>query len=329
MMITILLLAITSCQAIGDIIDYSHNDVRNAILLPMGAGLSTVVGALAIFFVNMEEIQMGRSKFLAGSLSFAAAVMIYVSFVALWPEAKEQFESGGTDDELLVHLYTGLSFFGGVLMGWAFKVGVYICQDYRENLENSSGSALAIEMQSDIKKDKIGQEIENRSEEPSVIAMGDEERKAKIMRAGIITVVSIALHNFPEGLVAFLAAVADWEVGVVTAFAIAVHNIPEGISIAVPYYYATESRWMPIFIALLAGLAELLGALIGWAILDDIWGREAFGILFALTAGIMVFISIAELMPLARSNDPDDKVTTLCFFLGMLTIEVSLVIEKH
>jgi len=86
---------------------------------------------------------------------------------------------------------------------------------------------------------------------------------------------------------------------------------------------------MPILVSLFAGLAELLGALIGWAILDNIWGREAFGILFALTAGIMVYISIAELMPLARSNDPDDKVTTICFFLGMLTIEVSLVIEKH
>merc|ERR1719193_2364310 len=132
----------------------------------------------------MEEIKRGRSKFLAGCLSYAAAVMIYVSFVALWPEAKEQFESAGTDDELLVHPYTGLSFFGGVLMGFAFKVGVDMCQDYRENLEKSGGSPLAIEMQSDIRKDKIGQGIESRSEDPSVITMEDEERKSKIMRTG-------------------------------------------------------------------------------------------------------------------------------------------------
>jgi len=324
-MLNVLLFALTSCEAIGDTIEYTHNDVRNALLLPMGAGLSTVVGAVIAFWITLEDIQRGRSKFLAGCLSYAAAVMIYVSFVALWPEAKEQFEAGGTDDELLVHLYTGLSFFGGVIMGFAFKVGVNWCEDYRQNIQKSnSNDRLAIEMQSD-----IGQGIGKESEEPSVITLEAEERKSKIMRTGIITAVSIALHNFPEGLVAFLAAVADWEVGVVTAFAIAVHNIPEGISIAVPYWYATESRWMAILVSLFAGLAELLGALIGWAILDNIWGREAFGILFALTAGIMVYISIAELMPLARRNDPDDKVTTICFFLGMLTIEVSLVIEKH
>lgn len=320
-MLHILLFALTSCGAIGDVIEYTHNDVRNALLLPMGAGLSTVVGALVAFGIKMEDVERQRSRFLAGCLSYAAAVMIYVSFVALWPEAKEQFEAGGTDDELLVHLYTGLSFFGGVLLGVAFKVGVEWCHANRPDVRKSGP---AIEMQADFKTKKVGLDNENESEEPSA-----EERRSKIMRTGIITAVSIALHNFPEGLVAFLAAVADWEVGVVTAFAIAVHNIPEGISIAVPYYYATESRWKAFAVSLFAGLAELFGALIGWAILDDIWGQEAFGILFALTAGIMVYISIAELMPLARKNDPDDKVTTLFFFLGMLTIEVSLVIEKH
>jgi len=330
-MLNVLLFALTSCEAIGDTIEYTHNDVRNALLLPMGAGLSTVVGAVIAFWITLEDIQRGRSKFLAGCLSYAAAVMIYVSFVALWPEAKEQFESGGTDDELLVHLYTGLSFFGGVAMGFVFKICVNYCEDYRESLEpKTNDNRLAIEMQSDIKKDHISQGIDKASEEPSVITdLPDEERRSEVMRTAVITALSIALHNFPEGLVAFLAAVADWEVGVVTAFAIAVHNIPEGISIAVPYYYASESRWKAFLVSFLSGLAELFGALIGWAILDDIWGREVFGILFALTAGIMVYISISELMPLARSNDPDDKVTTICFFLGMLTIEVSLVIEKH
>jgi len=332
-MISILLFAVTTCGAIGDIVDPTSNEIRNALLLPMGAGLSTVLGALAAFWASIEDMQRGQSSFLAGSLSYAAAVMIYVSFVALWPEAKEQFEAGGTEDELLVHLYTGLSFFGGVAMGFVFKVCVNYCEDYRQNLkaEKQVKDRQCLEMQSDIKTDNLSKDIENRSEEPSVIVKetAEDERKSKIMRTGIITALSIALHNFPEGLVAFLAAVADWEVGVVTAFAIAVHNIPEGISIAVPYYYASESRWKAFLVSFLSGLAELFGALIGWAILDDIWGSEVFGALFALTAGIMVYISIAELMPLARTNDPEDKVTTICFFLGMLTIEVSLVIEKY
>jgi len=332
-MISVLLFAVTTCEAFGDIINPTHNDIRNALLLPMGAGLSTVVGAFACYCISMEEIKKGQSKFLAGSLSYAAGVMIYVSFVALWPEAKEQFESGGTEDELLVHLYTGLSFFAGIIMGFGFKECVNRIDDQRnirkESHQNKNG--LSVEMQSDIAKGHGSQEVGNKSEEPSVIvvATNEDARRAKILRTGIITAVSIAVHNFPEGLVAFLAAVADWEVGVVTAFAIAVHNIPEGISIAVPYYYASDSMWKAFLVSFLAGLAELFGALIGWAILDDIWGGEAFGALFALTAGIMVYISIAELMPFARNNDPDDKVTTICFFLGMLTIEVSLVIEKH
>jgi len=83
-------------------------------------------------------------------------------------------------------------------VGFAFKVGVTWCEDYRQNLQKSdSKDRLAIEMQSD-----IGQGIDKGSEEPSVINVAAEERKSKIMRTGIITAVSIALHNFPEGLVA-------------------------------------------------------------------------------------------------------------------------------
>jgi len=333
-MISIVLFALTTCEGFGDIIDPTNEEIRNALMLPFAAGLSTVLGACAAFWISLDDLRKGQSKFLAGSLSYAAAVMIYVSFVALWPEAKAQFEYGGTEDELLVHLYTGLSFFKWNRYGVCIKICVNWCEDQRQirKLSIQSKARLAVEMQSDMKKrDELTQEADNKSDDSSVImGMTDEDtRKSKIMRTGIITALSIALHNFPEGLVAFLAAVADWQVGVVTAFAIAVHNLPEGISIAVPYYYASESRWKAFAITFLSGLAELFGALLGWAILDNIWGREVFAILFALTGGIMVYISIAELLPMARRNDPLDQVTTICFFLGMLTIEVSLVIEKY
>merc|ERR1719447_99030 len=152
------------------------------------------------------------------------------------------------------------------------------------------------------------------------------ERRADLLRAGIVTAASIAIHNFPEGIVTFLAAVADWEGGVATAFAIAIHNIPEGISIAVPYYYASESRWKAFALAFLSGMAEPIGALIGWAILNDIWGDAAFGAMFGLTAGIMVYISFRQLLPLARKNDPSDKVTTLMVFVGFFVMDLSLLI---
>jgi len=154
------------------------------------------------------------------------------------------------------------------------------------------------------------------------------ERKTRLYRTGVITAISIALHNFPEGLVTFLAALADWKVGVSIAFAIAMHNIPEGVSISVPYFYASESRWKAFGLAFLSGIAEPIGALIGWAILGSMWGHGVFGFMFGLTAGVMVFISFNQLFPLARRNDPEDKVCTLMIFVGMLVMDASILIAE-
>lgn len=180
----------------------------------------------------------------------------------------------------------------------------------------------------------VGIAEKDESNEPSVISDSEQdliknERKGQLLRTGVITAVSIALHNFPEGLVTFLAALADWKVGVSIAFAIAMHNIPEGISISVPYFYASESRWKAFMLAFLSGVAEPIGALIGWAILGDMWGHGVFGMMFGVTAGIMVFISFHQLFPLARKNDPEDKVTSLMIFVGMLVMDVSLFIGHH
>jgi len=153
-----------------------------------------------------------------------------------------------------------------------------------------------------------------------------KDRKSRLLRTGLSVAMSIALHNFPEGIATFLAAVADWRVGVATAFAIAMHNIPEGISIAVPYYYASESRWKAFALAFLSGIAEPIGALVGWGILGSIWGHAVFGAMFGFTAGIMVYISFIELFPLARKNDPKEKVTTIMIIAGMTVMDVSLLI---
>merc|ERR1719204_1814856 len=104
------------------------------------------------------------------------------------------------------------------------------------------------------------------------------------MRTALVTAASIIAHNFPEGLVLFLVALVDSKVGVATAFAIAMHNIPEGISIAVPYYYASESQWKAFALAFLSGIAEPIGALVGWGLLGSIWGHAVFGVMFGFTA---------------------------------------------
>jgi len=307
-------------------IEPTDEDCWKAIGLSFAAGFSTVLGALIALFIPPEDIQKEQSKFLAGSLSFAAAVMIYVSLIGVWREAEDQF-SHVTDDELVLHVYTSMSFFGGVLLGFAFKYGMNWFEDRRQERKSSSKATLAVEMQSDIKNSS--QKVDNSDQaEVKLVKLAEEDRKTYAMRTALITTLSLIAHNFPEGLVLFLAALVDWQVGVATAFAIALHNLPEGISIAAPYYYASESRWKAIAISLFSGLTEPLGAFIGWAILDNIWGYDTFGILFGLTAGIMTYVGFAQLLPLARKNDPEDKVTTICCFLGMFVIDLSMWIEK-
>jgi len=299
--------------------DPSGEEVRNALLLSMFAGMSTVIGAASAFCIGIDDAKKERSTFLAGCLSFAAAVMLYVSFVEIWPEAIEKFEEG--EDEQIAHIFTSLTFFSGIFLGFCTSKCVHMFQD--RNPASKTSEDRAVEMQSGNKNGKEG-------EEPSVEILSTPVQKVELLKTGIVTAISIAVHNFPEGLLTFFAAISDWDLGVATAFAIAVHNIPEGISIAVPYYYASEQRWKAFALAFVSGLAEPFGALIGWAILGDIWGDSVFAIMFGFTAGIMVYVSLSQLLPLARNNDPEDKVTTIMLYIGMFVMDLSLYVGgKH
>jgi len=327
-MISILFLLATICSGIEDINNPSSSNIRNAFLLSCGAGFSTVIGAAAAFCLKKENLHKERCTFLAGCLSFAGAVMVYVSLIEIWPEALDQY-SEVTESDQLAHVYTSLTFFGGILFGLMFsKLVRWLETGYtrRKTLRESKMAILQMQVTN------LGQEEEDSDRDSVVSVITGKEAgetpsgadKRQLLRTGLVTAFSIALHNFPEGLVTFVAALADWKVGVATAFAIAMHNIPEGISIAIPFYYASESRWRAFLLAFISGAAEPVGALIGWAILGNIWGHEIFGLMFGLTAGIMVYISFRELFPLARKNDPDDKVTTICIFVGMFAMDISL-----
>lgn len=299
--------------------DPSSEELRNALLLTMFAGLSTVVGAAFAFCVGLDDLKNDRSVFLAGCLSFAAAVMLYISFIEIWHEAEHHFEEV-EEDEQIAHIFTSLTFFGGIFLGFATSKCVQVFHKSNEEGNNSGDSKKpAIELQSEVKNESDDDvSVEKVSPVPT------EMNKVELLKAGIVTAVSIALHNFPEGMMTFFAAITDWELGVATAFAIAVHNIPEGICIAVPYYYASEERWKAFALAFVSGLAEPFGALIGWAILRDIWGDEIFAFMFGFCAGIMVYISLSQLLPQARKNDPEDKVTTIMLFVGMFVMDLSL-----
>jgi zinc transporter, ZIP family len=161
------------------------------------------------------------------------------------------------------------------------------------------------------------------SEEPMNNQTAENKRLVKM---GMTTAVAIGLHNFPEGLATFVATLNDPKVGVVLGVAIAIHNIPEGLCVALPLYYASGNRWHAFLWALLSGASEIVAALLGWAILANTVSDTVYAALFGLVAGMMVVISIRELLPTAHFYDPDDTVVTNSFIGGMVVIALSLVL---
>ena len=264
-----------------------------ALLLTTFAGLSTGIGS-AIAFVAKRT----NTKLLTFSLGFSAGVMIYISFAELFPEAKDSFIN--QFGEFTGYLYTIISFFGGMLL-----------------------IALI---------DKFIPTFENPHEMRSVEAMDDVNEAAKfkkLYRMGILTAVAVAVHNFPEGIATFMSAINDPTLGIAIAVAIAIHNIPEGIAVSVPIYYATGSRKKAFFYSFLSGVAEPVGAFIAYLVLMPFLNSENseifFGAIMAGIAGIMVFISMDELLPSAEEYG-EHHIAIYGLIGGMAIMAVSLLL---
>jgi ZIP family zinc transporter len=142
---------------------------------------------------------------------------------------------------------------------------------------------------------------------------------------GMVSAMAIGIHNFPEGLATFTAALREPALGIAIAVAIAIHNIPEGIAVSVPVYYATGNKKKAFRLSFLSGLAEPIGALVGYLILMPFLNDVIFGILFAAVAGIMVFISIDELLPAAREYG-EAHLSIYGVITGMIVMAISLLL---
>ena len=258
-----------------------------AFTLTLFAGLSTGIGSILAFFTKQTN-----TKFLSVALGFSAGVMIYVSFVEIFAKAR---------DELVVVYGDRLGFWTTVI---AFFGGIFII-------------ALI---------DKLIPSAENPHEIRKVEEVGHKpatKGNQKLMRMGLFTALAIAIHNFPEGLATFTAALTDPGLGIAIAVAIAIHNIPEGIAVSVPIYYATGNKKKAFWYSFTSGLAEPVGALIGYLILMPFMTPAVFGILFAGVAGIMVFISLDELLPSAREYG-EHHLSIYGLIVGMGVMAVSL-----
>jgi len=149
------------------------------------------------------------------------------------------------------------------------------------------------------------------------------EKPDLLLRTGLFTALAIGIHNFPEGIATFGTTLSNASLGIIIAIAIALHNIPEGISISVPICYATGSKKKAFVYSFVAGLAEPLGAAIGFIVLYPFLSETLLALLLAAVAGIMVYISIDELLPLAHQYGHSHTVI-LGVILGMFVMAVSL-----
>ncbi len=175
--------------------------------------------------------------------------------------------------------------------------------------------------------DKMIPSVENPHEMHKIEDMAEQEamKDKKLMRMGLFTALAIAIHNFPEGLATFTAALSNPGLGIAIAVAIAIHNIPEGIAVSVPVYYATGSRKKAFWLSFLSGLAEPVGAFIGFLVLMPFLSPLVFGILFAGVGGIMVFISFDELLPAAEEYG-EHHLSIYGLIAGMAVMAVSLLL---
>jgi ZIP family zinc transporter len=248
------------------------------------AGLSTGIGSLIAFFAKKTN-----TKFLSLSLGFSAGVMIYVSMVEIFPKASETISQ--THGEKNGVLFAIIAFFAGM-----FLIGLI---------------------------DKLIPSEKNPHEVKFVESESEEIKKSKLKRMGALTALAIAIHNFPEGLATFVAALQDTKVAIPIVAAIAIHNIPEGIAVSVPIYYATGSKKKAFLYSFASGLSEPIGALIGFLILMPFMNDTINGILYAAVAGIMVFISIDELLPAAREYG-EHHLSIYGMIAGMIVMALSL-----
>jgi len=284
-----------------------------ALGLTVFAGMATAIGSAIAFMAKRTDY-----RFLSVATGFSAGVMLYVSFVEIFYKGVGALTPRFGD--YWGHWVNAGSFFGGMLL-----IGLI------DNLIPAGENPHETHTEAEIRP------LHDRAAVPGPLApaAGADVRHAKLMRMGLFTALAIGIHNFPEGLATFLAALHDPRLGVAIAVAVALHNIPEGVSVSVPIFYATGDRRKAFLYSALSGLAEPVGAGIAYLLILLFVGGdggavppEVMGVLFGGVAGIMVYISVDELLPTSRAYGKGHD-SLLGLVAGMAVMALSLLLMKR
>ena len=299
------------------------SNVWFALGLTMLAGLATGIGSAIAFFAKRTNY-----RFLSVATGFSAGVMLYVSFVEIFVKGADSLVAAYGDP--LGHWINAASFFAGILLIGTIDALIPSAENPHETHTEQETAPLH--------DDRAPMpDFEAVAADPAHAAPGAHDHRverAKLLRMGLFTALAIGIHNFPEGLATFLAALDNPSLGVAIAIAIALHNIPEGISVSVPIFYATGNRRKAFAYSVLSGLAEPFGAVLAYVGLRFFLGSasgaipsQVMGILFGGVAGIMVYISLDELLPTSRAYGKGHD-SLLGLLAGMITMSLSLLLMK-
>lgn len=252
------------------------------------AFLLTLIAGLSTGIGSLISLIAKRTNtnFLSFSLGFSAGVMIYISFMEMIPQSLDIFKHEFGDKIGTLHMLLGL--FGGIVL-------------------------IAL----------IDFLVPKSSNPHEMQGVEDMRRNNHLKHTGIIAAVTIAIHNFPEGIATFMSALNSLELAIPITVAIAIHNIPEGIAVAVPIYHATGSRKKAFWLSFASGLAEPLGALIAFFFLLPFWSPTLDAFILAAIAGIMIFISLDELLPTAEKYGKH-HLAIIGVVVGMMVMGISL-----
>ncbi|EAM0089933.1 TPA: zinc transporter ZupT [Campylobacter jejuni] len=286
---------------------FTFEQIFIAMLLTLFAGFSTAIGSIIAFFSRKDDLRV-----LSLGLGFSAGVMIYISFMEILPTALKDFKNYYNSywAELL-----GLAcFFGGILI--SLLIDKLIPEDVNPH-----------EPKEDLSELKICP-LPQKGQNPPKFHPGEKLHQINtkaLKRTGIFTALAIAIHNFPEGFATFISSLDNLTLGIAIAIAVAIHNIPEGLAVSLPIYHATGDKKKAFIYSALSGFAEPLGAFVGALILLPFIGDLTLAISFAVIAGIMVFISLDELLPAAKTYDKaHDSLYGLIAGMAIMALSLNL-----
>ncbi|MFX0003571.1 MAG: zinc transporter ZupT [Candidatus Hodarchaeota archaeon] len=272
------------------------------LLLSLIAGLSTSIGSFIAFFIKRPS-----PKFISFIMGFSAGVMILISFVELLPESIETIGFG-----------LGLLFFfiGMILM---FIIDIVVSHEYEfedsiEILINANGQAKP--------HLHYGHRHRYRHQHRG------EKKEISLVKSSIFIFFGVFIHNFPEGMATFIGTLTHVQLGVLLALAIALHNIPEGIAVAVPIYAYTLNKKKAFKWSFISGMSEPLGAILTWLILFPFINDYILNAMLGAVAGIMIYISLDELLPISRSL-AKEHYSIIGIITGMFIMSISLLILKN